>query len=145
VSRIRHSPWIALLALVSVANVCAADRSRQNYIQYCAGCHQFDGSGSPDAGIPDMRAKVGQFLFSPRGRAFLVQVPGSANSPLSDGELAQLLNWIVKAFSQAQLPATFEPFNEDEVKRLRADRPAAIAELRREVVEELQRQGHAVR
>jgi len=134
-----------MLALASSAGGAAADRSRQNYIQFCAGCHQFDGSGSPDAGIPDMRAQVGYFLHSPRGRAFLVQVPGSANSPLADGELALLLNWIVKAFSQTQMPIPFEPFNEDEVRKLRADRPAAIAELRRNVVEELQRQGHAVR
>jgi hypothetical protein len=73
-----------------------------------------------------------------------VQVPGSANSPLSDGELALLLNWIVKAFSQAQVPAASEPFSEDEVKKMRADRPAAIADLRREVIQELQRQGHAL-
>lgn len=137
--------WTVVLALVSAASIAAPDRSRQNYIQYCAGCHQLDGSGSPGVGIPDMRAQVGHFLHSPRGRAFLVQVPGSANSPLSDRELALLLNWMVQTFSKEQMPVPFKPYSEDEVAQLRSDRPAAIAELRREVVEEMQRQGRAVK
>ena len=133
-----------LAHLAAAAAGAAPDRSRQNYIQHCAGCHQFDGSGSPDAGIPDLRAQVGYFLHSPRGRAFLVQVPGSANAPLSDAELARLLNWMIGAFSPAQAPTPIAPYSEDEVRTLRAQRPAAIVDQRREVVEELRRQGHPV-
>jgi cytochrome c553 len=142
---LRHLLWIGAMTLASATGATAADRSRQNYIQFCAGCHQLDGSGSPAVGIPDMRAHVGYYLHSPRGRAYLVQVPGSANSPLSDRELALLLNWIVQTFSREQVPDPFRPYSEDEVAQLRSDRPAAIAELRRVVVEEMQRQGHSVR
>jgi mono/diheme cytochrome c family protein len=145
VRRARVFLWTLVLALASAASVAAPDRSRQNYIQFCAGCHQLDGSGSPGVGIPDMRAQVGYFLHSPRGRAFLVQVPGSANSPLSDRELALLLNWIVQTFSKEQVPIPFQPYSEDEVSQLRSNRPAAIADLRREVVDEMQRQGRAVK
>lgn len=130
--------WLAAAA-------AAQDRSRQNYIQFCAGCHQFDGSGSPAAGIPDVRAQLGYYLSTPGGRAFLVQVPGSANSPLSDRELALLLNWMLKTFSPAQIPAPFEPYREDEVRSLRAQVPAAVADLRRQVTAELQRRGYPVR
>ena len=144
-SRHRLLQSIAVIALASACTASAQDRSRQNYIQFCAGCHQLDGRGSPDAGIPDMREQVGYFLHSDGGRAFLVQVPGSANSPLSDRELALLVNWIVKTFSAAQIPASFEPYSEEEVKRLRAARPAAIVDFRRDVVQELQRLGYAVR
>ncbi|MGE5336368.1 MAG: hypothetical protein ACM3PU_00980 [Gemmatimonadota bacterium] len=136
--------WLAMLALAN-PTLAAPDRSRQNFIQFCAGCHQLDGSGSPGAGIPDVRGQLGYFLNSSGGRAFLVQVPGSANSPLSDGELALLLNWMLKTFSPEQIPAPFEPYSEDEVRRLRAQVPAAIDTLRRQVTAELQRHGYQVK
>ncbi len=134
---------LLMLALANAA-VAAPDRSRQNYIQFCAGCHQLDGSGSPGVGIPDMRAQLGYFLNSPGGRAFLVQVPGSANSPLSNAELALLLNWMLTTFSPAQIPASFVPYSESEVRQLRAQVPAAVDELRRQVTADLQRQGFPV-
>ncbi len=137
-------PWLVMFALTSPA-LAAPDRSRQNFIQFCAGCHQLDGSGSPGAGIPDVRGQLGYFLNSQGGRAFLVQVPGSANSPLSDGELALLLNWMLKTFSPAQIPAPFEPYGEDEVRRLRAQVPAAIDALRRQVTADLQQRGYQVK
>lgn len=140
----RLSLWLLVVALASPANA-APDRSRQNYVQHCAGCHQLDGSGSPGAGIPDMRGQLGYYLNSPAGRAYLVQVPGAANSPLSNAELAQLLNWILKAFGAAQMPTSFAPYVEDEVSRLRAQIPAAVDDLRRQVTAELQRQGFAVK
>jgi len=135
---------VAVLGLVGGAN-SAPDRSRQNYLQFCSGCHQADGSGSPSAGIPDMRGQLGYFLHTPRGRALLVQVPGSSNSPLSDSELAQLLNWLVATFSLGQAPEPFEPFSESEVRRLRREIPAAIEDIRREVVSDLRRLGYPVR
>ncbi len=136
--------WPVMLALTSPA-LAAPDRSRQNFIQFCAGCHQLDGSGSPGVGIPDVRGQLGYFLNSQGGRAFLVQVPGSANSPLSDKELALLLNWMLTTFSPAQIPTPFEPYSEDEVRRLRAQVPAAIDALRRQVTVELQQHGYQVK
>jgi cytochrome c553 len=133
-----------LVATLALPAAHAADHSRLYYVQYCAGCHALDGSGSPQSGIPDFRGQVGAYLHSPRGRAFLVQVPGSANSPLSDRDLALLLNWLLPQFSRAQMPSDAAPYTEDEVRALRAARPAAIADIRRSVFEELQRAGHRI-
>ena len=43
-------------------------------------------------------AGVGRFLRTSRGREYLIRVPGSAQSPLSDAALAALLDWIVVRF-----------------------------------------------
>ena len=69
-------------------------RAKMHYMLNCQGCHQADGRGLQGS-VPDMRNFVGKFLDTPGGREFLVQVPGSANSPLSDAALAELLNWIL--------------------------------------------------
>lgn len=139
-------PAMPAAALFSVlaASAGAADYSRQYYVQYCAGCHAIDGSGSPGAGIPDFRGHVGTYLYSVRGRAFLVQVPGSANAPLSDRDLAALLNWLVPQFSRAQMPENAAPYTEEEVRMFRATRPAAVADLRRSVIDELRHAGHRI-
>ena len=116
--------WV-LLALALVAAPAAsdgaavnADRARINYMLNCQGCHLPDGSGVGD--IPQMRNFVGNFLKVPGGRAFLVQVPGSANAALSDAALAELLNWMLPEISAAQLPADFDPYTAAEVGRYRA-------------------------
>ncbi len=95
-----------------------ADRARVNYMLNCQGCHLPDGSGVGD--IPQMRNFVGNFLKVPGGRAFLVQVPGSANAALGDAALAELLNWMLLEISAAQLPQDFRPYTADEVGQYRA-------------------------
>ncbi len=89
-----------------------------NYMLHCQGCHRPDGSGAPGA-VPDLRGHVAVFLGSSAGRAFLVRVPGSANSPLSDRELAELLVWMVKRFDPAHVPSDFAPYDAVEVASLR--------------------------
>jgi len=39
---------------------------------------------------------MGYFMRVDGGREYLAQVPGSSQSPLSDQETADLLNWMVK-------------------------------------------------
>jgi hypothetical protein len=46
-------------------------------------------------------------------------VPGSANSPLNDAELAEVLNWVLITMSQPQLPDRFTPFTATEVSQFR--------------------------
>ena len=94
-----------------------ARSARLNYILHCQGCHLPDGSGSPGK-VPDMRGEVSQFLTIPGGREYLVQVPGAATSRLSDGELADLLNWLVKTMGPPP-PSGFKPYSQAEVSRLR--------------------------
>ena len=95
-----------------------ADRARINYMLNCQGCHLPDGGGVGD--IPQMKNFVGNFLKVPGGRAFLVQVPGSANAALDDAALAELLNWMLLEISAAQLPKDFQPYTAAEVGQYRA-------------------------
>jgi hypothetical protein len=55
----------------------------------------------------------------PGGREYLVQVPGAAQSELTDERLAEVLNWILRSFSAAELPPDFIPYTAPEVARLR--------------------------
>ena len=83
------------------------------YILHCMGCHGAQGEGIPGR-IPSLK-DVGYFTYLPEGRAFLIQVPGAANAPLSDEELAIVTNWILNAFSSQALPPNFRPFTASEV------------------------------
>ena len=65
-----------------------AGRAQINYMLNCQGCHRPDGSGTADNAVPEMKNFVGNFLKVAGGRAFLVQVPGSANAALDDTQLA---------------------------------------------------------
>jgi mono/diheme cytochrome c family protein len=127
------------------AGVAAADLGpRMNYLLHCSGCHQPDGAGSAAHNIPRMKDVVGHFLRTPEGRAFLVQVPGTANSGLGDAQVAELLNWMLPAISAAQLPADFQPYSTAEVSQLRARRLADVAAQRQRVVQQLRDMGYAV-
>ena len=65
---------------------------------------------------------MARFLRISAGRAYLVQVPGSSQSLLSDRELAELLNAMVMRFDRGNLPKCFRPYSEREVALTR--RPA---------------------
>ena len=99
----------------------AADggRARIDYMLNCQGCHQPSGTGFDE--VPPLRDHLGYFLQVPGGREFVVRVPGVATSGLDDHALADVLNWILREFSAAQLPASWEPYTEAEVARLRSD------------------------
>jgi mono/diheme cytochrome c family protein len=128
---------VALAATLSFAAAAPAtgappetQRSPEiNYMLHCQGCHRPDGSGAPGA-VPDLRGHVSVFLGSPAGRAFLVRVPGSANAPLSDAELAELLVWIVYRFDPAHVPADFAPYDAAEVGRLRVQQLSKVRDER---------------
>ena len=92
--------------------------TRLNYMLNCQGCHAADGRGLND--IPAMANFVGTFLGVDGGRAYLVQVPGSTNSPLSNQDLADVLNWILLTMSAEQLPRPFTPYSAKEVGGFRA-------------------------
>lgn len=121
-----------LLSLLSglLAGEAAADVAKKNYRLYCMGCHQADGTGSPENGIPGMRDEVGHFLRVPEGRAYLSQVPGTLNTPLNDGETAELLNWVMANIGRSSVPADFRPYTADDVRAYRASVPQDIPGMR---------------
>ena len=110
------------LLLLTINGALAAQGSsnlgRQNYILNCQGCHLPDASGSPGI-VPRMNDFIGNFLHVDGGREFIVQVPGSANAPIDDQELADVLNWLLMNFSQQQIPEDFVPYSGEEVGKLR--------------------------
>ncbi len=92
--------------------------ARQNYMLNCQGCHLADGAGAQGA-VPKLNGFVGNFLHVPGGREFIVQVPGVAGAPVTDQELADVMNWLLVNFSEAELPADFTPYTAAEVSTLR--------------------------
>ena len=139
----RQVVFTALFLLLSqiVISAPAADRStvmaRQNYILNCQGCHLADGSGFKDK-VPKMTDFVAYFLHVEGGREFIVQVPGAANAPISDKELADVMNWLLHNFSRAQLPEAFLPYTEAEVARLRKSPMIDINSRRVILIERIQ-------
>jgi mono/diheme cytochrome c family protein len=113
------------------AGVADAQRAWQNWTLNCQGCHRFDGSGS-DATAPGIAGTVAKFLRVPGGREYLVRVPGVATSPLSDADLAEVVNWMLWRFDKEHLPASFKPYTAAEIAPLRA-RPLRLeaGEMRR--------------
>ena len=113
--------FVALSALFLATAAAAEEMNRErahfNYQMFCQGCHTPDGSGART--VPRMKDHVGYFLESPRGREYLVRVPGSATSALDDEELAEVLNWIVMEFSGPSLTTPFESYTATEVGALR--------------------------
>jgi hypothetical protein len=101
------------------AGVENAQRAWQNWTLNCQGCHRFDGSGS-DATAPGIAGTVAKFLLVPGGREYLIRVPGVATSPLSDADLAEVMNWMLWRFDKEHLPPTFQPYTAAEIAPLRA-------------------------
>ncbi|SSW68421.1 Cytochrome c-552 [Achromobacter agilis] len=115
--------------------------ARADYVLQCAGCHRVDGRGSSRHGIPDFRNSVGAFVRLPAGREYLIRVPGAAQSQLSNAELAAVLNWVLEAFSPAQLPADFRPYAEEEVAAARQRRYEDVVPVRHALAKALSEQG----
>lgn len=122
----------------------AGDVGRSRFTLHCSGCHQFDGSGAVASGVPRMKGVIGNFLRTPAGRNFLVQVPGSSQSSLNDAQLAEELNWIIRTMSEQSMPPEFVPYSESEVHDLRTHRPENIIALRKLITDNLATLGFSV-
>lgn len=129
---------LAMLLLLWSATQAEAASPRTDYMLACQGCHLDDGRGFPARGVPALTDFVGNFVQVPGGREFLVQVPGSAQSSLSDQRLADLLNWMLRTFSADQLPAGFVPYSAVEVGHLRADPLVDVAGVRAGLVRRIE-------
>ena len=84
----------------------------------CMGCHTPDGRGEPGR-VPAIRSTLAPLATVPEGRRFLVQVPGVAQSTLSDAELARLLNWMIRNLSLSPKPDPIAPYTAAEVASYR--------------------------
>ena len=123
------SGWIASCCLL--ASSALAD-PRSDYLLHCAGCHRPDGTGLPPS-VPTLAGPLGALAASPEGRDYLARVPGAAQAPLSDEELAAVLNWVLEEFNCESLPDSFRPLEGPEVAASRARVLADPLKLRREI------------
>jgi hypothetical protein len=121
--------WCALAGL-SATRLPAAE-PQLDYMLNCMGCHTADGHGSPGK-IPSLRRTLGPLAADPEGRRYLIEVPGVAQSELSDAAIAQLLNWMVRNFTSE--PAGFVEFTATEVARYRAQRLTSVASTRAQLL-----------
>ena len=128
---------IAFLLLLAPAFALADDRRAEvNYMLHCQGCHLPQAEGF-EGKVPPMKDFVGYFLHSEEGRAFLIRVPGVAQSAIDDTELAELMNWILGRFSERQLPEDHRPFTTVEVSELRKSPVADPERTRRRILERI--------
>lgn len=132
------------LALLAGNSWAGGGSPQVNYMLHCSGCHGAEGAGSPSDGIPDMRGALGHFLKAPGGREFLIQVPGTSQASLGDADVAVLMNWMLKRFSPAEVPAGTPPYTEAEVRRLRAAPLADVPAVRERIVAALKAQGISI-
>jgi mono/diheme cytochrome c family protein len=119
------------------------------FAEHCAVCHQASGQGIPGM-YPPLADSAGDFSRSKDGRAYLVHVLSfGLNGPirvhgmfyngfmqswvhLSDDDIAQLLNHVLKDFNASRLPKDFAPFTAHEVRLYRAH-PMTSTEVYREL------------
>jgi mono/diheme cytochrome c family protein len=128
----RRLAALAPIALAAAAPA-AAESPRVLYMLHCQGCHLADGAGKPGE-VPSLVGTLGRFPAVPGGRAYLVQVPGSAHSPLSDAALASVLNWMVASFGSPADGSGFVPYDAAEVARYRATPLVDVAATRAELL-----------
>jgi mono/diheme cytochrome c family protein len=137
--------WRALIPIAFLAAGASAYATPpdQIYTLNCWGCHQPHAQGIPGS-VPRLANSMGYFLYIPEGRAYLAEVPGVAASPLSDVEVAQVLNWMLLTFSRSQLPGHFVPYAAAEIHEYRANKIANVTATRRRLAAQLQSMGFKV-
>ncbi len=111
--------YLAICLLLVGHSVAQAD-PRISYLLYCGGCHLPDGTGAPPE-VPSLHEDLGRIVKLQGGREYIVRVPGASQAPVSDRELAEILNWILFAFNAATLASDFSPLTESEVTAARDD------------------------
>ena len=108
----------------------------------CAVCHQTTGSGVPGI-YPPLKDTIGAYAGLPQGRTFLIHLllfgmDGAIKSQgatyeglmppatdLSDNDLAEAINYVLRTLNAATLPRDFKPFTAREFKTARTSRLAA--------------------
>ncbi len=112
----------------------------QIYTLNCWGCHQPHAQGIPGS-VPRLANSMGCFLHLPEGRAYLAEVPGVASAPLSDDEIARVLNWMLLTFSRPQIPKDFIPYTAHEIHNYRRHKLVNVTATRRKLAAELMAMG----
>jgi hypothetical protein len=113
-----------------------------NFQLHCMGCHLADGSGESGR-VPSIRRSLVLFSRSSEGREYLIRVPGVAQSPLSDEDIAALLNWMARNLSDLPVSGDFIDFSAAEIRRSRHHPFAKLKALRARLMRPDQRTASA--
>lgn len=89
-----------------------------------------DGRGAPPE-VPTLVAVLGPIVASQEGRDYVVRVPGASQTPLTDAQLAEVMNWVLITFNAATLGPNFMPLTGNEVGKARGQVLADPIRLRR--------------
>ena len=92
--------------------------ARTDYLLHCAGCHMPEGNGLPPE-VPTLVGSLGRIAASDEGRDYIARVPGASQAPISDAQLAAVLNWVLLEFNSETLPESFRPLTVREVGKSR--------------------------
>tara|TARA_R110002167_G_scaffold334463_2_gene541587 strand:+ start:2448 stop:2903 length:456 start_codon:yes stop_codon:yes gene_type:complete len=123
-----------VLAPKSWANSLTAAKS--NYILQCQGCHKSDGSGTPPE-TPNFSEYGAELVHSSIGRSYWISVPGAANSPLTDNELADVLNYICAEILMEQ---DSPKFSAQEVSLHRGKKMKNVYESREKTINQIRQE-----
>ena len=107
-----------LMLSAMLAAPASAEDPKIAYWLHCAGCHLLDGTGAPPE-VPSLIDEPGRLAGLPGGREYLIRIPGVAQAGLDDARLAEVLNYMLEAFSSSTMPAEFDPYTAAEVARHR--------------------------
>ncbi|MGG4605349.1 c-type cytochrome [Paenalcaligenes sp. Me131] len=119
-----------------------SERVYKDYMLQCAGCHRYDGQGVESRGIPSFVDSIGLFSRMVDGRAYMIRVPGSAQSQLNNDELAMVLNYIVARFSPEEFERNgFRLFSAAEVGASRPYRFDDVAAARKTLEMQMEEKG----
>lgn len=123
---------LALGLLIEAGPVQAGPLS--DYRLHCQGCHGPEGEGVAEGALP-FRGQVARFLSLPRGREYLVRVPGFSLSELPHDRAAAVLNWLLVRFDAESLPVDWPRFTASEVERWRSPPWSDVRRVRALVLE----------
>jgi mono/diheme cytochrome c family protein len=128
--------WLpALLFVAASASAEGLADPHADYLLYCRGCHLHTGDAVPAANVPSLR-ELAPLLKSAAGREYIVRVPGVAQTPMSDEQLAAVLNWVAANFNGDTLPDDFEPYTASEVSKARVKVLKDPLRTREEILED---------
>jgi hypothetical protein len=93
-------------------------RARRNFLLHCMGCHGEQGYGL-EGKVPSMHETFASLARSPEGRYYVLRVPGVTQSTLAPEEIAEVLNWSLRQFSDDRAVSEVPPFTAQEVAAAR--------------------------
>jgi len=102
------------LLVVGLVSINAYCNPQISYLLHCGGCHLPNGESVPPE-VPSLRDELGKLVGIPGGRDYIVRVPGASQAPISDQELADVLNFVLTEFNQQTLADDFKPLTGSEV------------------------------